>query len=115
MMNLAGICDAIKTLISDEQIREDFFAHAPSKVDLKEGVYEFELEDKVIRVPLDCELTTIARVIQESYVTEFVEIRVVVAVGGVLEKKCGIVTPKYFEAKLFYNHECALSSIDFYP
>src|ERR1700741_3892838 len=105
-MNLFDISDNLSALISDEKIRKDFFENAPSSINLEEGLVEFELENRTIRTPINCELTTVARVVQANYFPMFLVVRVVVAVGGIASENCGVVTPKYFTAKLLYNQDC---------
>jgi len=113
-MTLVDACNNLSILVSDEQIRQDFFKYVASETPYLDDCFEFEIDSRVVRVPEDCELTTIARVAQIVYIPASMQIRVVLAVGGVLKERSGVVTPKYFFAKMLYNEECKIISIDYY-
>ncbi|MDN2709881.1 hypothetical protein O0880_10695 [Janthinobacterium sp. SUN118] len=99
-------------LYPDEKIRRDFFAYARSEFSVCGNNINFIVDGLEQKIPIDCELTVIARVAQVNYFPVYTETRIVVAVGGVVSEKCGVVTPGYFFAKLYYNEQLSLFSVD---
>jgi hypothetical protein len=53
-------------------------------------------------------------VFKEHKNIDFGTYRVMIAVGGIEEQKYGSIDPKYFFATLYYDRDCALTTLDFH-
>ncbi len=109
---ITSISSGLLDLFPDEKIREDFFTYACSEFSACGKDLEFIVDGREHKISLDCELTIVTRVAQVNYFPVYTEVRIVVAVGGVIGEKCGVVTPRNFFAKLYYNEQLSLFSVD---
>ncbi|NHZ32145.1 hypothetical protein [Massilia rubra] len=103
----------INQSLSVEKITSDFYVRAEF-CGMKSGSNIIcSIDDENFEVPIGTPLEIIARVIQFNYFPTFVEIRVVAAVGGIIDEgKVYVPHAKYFFAKMYYNEDLELCSTD---
>ncbi|MFB9246570.1 hypothetical protein IV454_11055 [Massilia antarctica] len=111
-MTLNDIKTDLTTLFSDERVAADFYAFAEDDGIVRGDHIRCEVSGQDFFFPVPTEITVLTRVCQFNHYCESTEARIVVAVGGVVDERCGIVTPRYFFAKLFYNEDCEVYSVD---
>ena len=112
-MEINNFSQKFRQLIPDGRIKEDIFNFLQAEGELIDDIYFVTTENFVYKVPLDTELEIISCVLQVDIVPDDLEIRVVVAVGGVEKERYGLVSPKICMAKLHYGKEFRFRTIDF--
>lgn len=109
---ITDINSGLLEIFPDEKIKKDFLSYAFSEFVVCGSDLEFTVEGREQKIPFDCELTVIARVAQVNYFPLYTEFRIVIAVGGVIREKCGVVMPGNCFAKLCYDEQFVLFSVD---
>lgn len=103
------LCD----FFPSETIRRDFFHEIRNDpVDENES-YIIDFEDNKYYISPEERLDVVSIVLEVNKAVRYSLFVVVVAVGGVLTERSGIVYSKYFFARLYYNEYRELISVDF--
>ncbi|MDQ1923056.1 hypothetical protein [Massilia pseudoviolaceinigra] len=103
----------IARVFSAEKVTADFYAYAEFDGMNSGTNIVCTIDDVTYEVPIGTPLEIVARVIQFNSCPSFAEIRVVAAVGGVLDEEQRFVPhAKYFFAKLYYNEDFKVYSAD---
>lgn len=100
-------------LFPNEIIRRDFFHEIRNDPLDKNKSYIIDLEDNKYHISPEERLDVVSIVLEVNKAVRYSLFVVVVAVGGVLIEKNGIVYPKYFFARFCYNEHRELFSVDF--
>jgi hypothetical protein len=97
------IDDNLSSLFPTSKVAADLFDFLRHDGCLNGLSYECEIEGKHYRFNEDERIEVICRVAQFDYQPASQEVRVLVAVGGVLRESNGICVPGLFFAKLYYR------------
>lgn len=112
MITLNDIESGLTALFPDERVAADFYAAAGDEGMVRGDAIRCEVRGMDFFFPIPTEITVLTRVCQFDHHCVSKEVRIVVAVGGVVDVRCGIVTPRYFLAKLYYNQDCEVNRLD---
>ena len=111
-MDLFKLTNDLAILFPVDKLRRDFLEYVQEEFDVTDDVITFDINGKIFFVPLDFSIDVVARVVQSNSFPHYLEGRIVIAIGGIVSEKCGVVTPKYFLVKLFYNEKIELFNAD---
>jgi hypothetical protein len=111
-MDFSTFDNGLADIFSKEKLKCDFLSYARTEFIVLDDFIEISAGSRIYRVPLDFELDVVARVIQVNYFPVYSEARIVIAIGGVLNEDCGVVTPKFFLAKLNYREGTEPYNVD---
>ena len=111
-MNIFDVAKNLAELVPDDKVRQVLFDYLCEECEVIGGVIHVDMNTRIFKVPLDSEVTVVARVLQDDIHPIGCGLRIVVAVGGVINSNNGIVKPGIFNAILRFNEELTMYSAD---
>lgn len=111
-MNIYELGKWCEEHFSDETVMNNLIDFARKDSFLEDGCFSLWISGDAIKVPVSDGLKIVALVTQINMVPVYYEVRVVVALGGVLKEECGIVTPKHCFLKLYYGEALEIYTFD---
>jgi hypothetical protein len=112
-MSLSALQSLIDLVLPDDKVLNTMRTLLLSES--KEGIVSIEIEESVVEVPVDCELSIITKSYIKGYNDEvFGVLRSVIALGTIQRKKNGIVDVQYCFCRLYFDNKLEMISQDFY-